>query len=77
MDGLCPLTKHFLPYYCLLAKAIGRSLVATNSCRYCELARAGYESRGVPWLEEGKEREENSNELISCSKTLLPLCSCF
>lgn len=30
------------------------------------------------WLEEGKESEwENSNELISCSKTFLPLCSCF
>lgn len=28
------------------------------------------------WLEEGRERE-NSNELISCSETFSPLCSCF
>lgn len=42
---------------------------------------ARYERRefaAAVWLEEGKGRErENSNELISCSKTFSPLCSCF
>lgn len=42
-------------------------------------ARCERRERAVAvWLEEGKERErENSNELISCSKTFSPLCSCF
>lgn len=68
MDALCPLTKHFLPYHCLLAIAMGHMHVPGYSC--------GVQALGVCCtLKEAKREKRIQTDQFLVLRPFLPFAA--